>query len=88
MFSFFPFKLINRAEKRPPPETVSAGKHRVVYSPPPPAQQNRRVNAHPSRHREAGVNDAAQTSSELSGSIDLDDKDNRDKGQSVLRTCV
>jgi hypothetical protein len=60
-----------RSLKRPPPETVSAGRHRVVYSPPPPAQQDRLVNAHPPRHREAGVNDAAQHRSGLSGSMDL-----------------
>ena len=51
MSPFFPF--LNRAENRPPLDTVSAGKHRLVYSPPPPARQNRLANAHPSRHREA-----------------------------------
>ena len=62
---------LNPNEKRPAPETVSAGRHRVVYPPLPSARQNRPVKTHPSHQREAGVNDADQpcSGSELSRSI-------------------
>ena len=62
---------LNPAERRPAPETVSAGRHRLVYPPLPAARQNRLVKTHPSHQREAGVNDADQpcSGSELSRSI-------------------
>jgi hypothetical protein len=48
-------QLTTAQPKRPAPETVSAGRHRVACSPPPPARPNRLANAHPGAHSPVSV---------------------------------